>query len=239
MTAAAPPAAPPPKRRSRARRLLRGLSTLLIVLGVLVLVDAGVTLLWQEPLSALYAHQRQNSLAHDLDRLEHRPLASADRAAIARLQDADRRLAYLARSFRRGLEDGQAIGRIRIPTIGVDKVMVQGTGESELMNGPGHYPATPLPGERGTVGVAGHRTTYGAPFRHLDGVHAGDRIELRMPYGTFVYRSVRTRIVPSDALWITRRVGFDELVLSACHPLYSATHRIVVFARLVSESPRG
>lgn len=232
MTAAAP------KRGDRRRRWMRRLSTVLIVLGVLVLADACITLLWQEPLSAIYAHQRQNSLAHDLDRLEHRPLAAVDRSAVARIRNDDGRLLYLARAFRHGLQDGQAIGRIDIPSIGVDKVMVQGTDESALMNGPGHYPATPLPGEHGTVGVAGHRTTYGAPFRHLDGVHVGDRIELRMPYGNFVYRSIRTRIVPSDALWITRRVGFDELVLSACHPLYSATHRIVVFARLVSATLR-
>jgi len=236
MTVAAP--ASPPPRRSRARRFLRRLSTAMIVLGVLVLADAIVTLLWQEPISALYAHQRQNSLRHDLDKLDRQPLASTDRAAIARLQDDSRRLAYLARAFRRGLHDGEAIGRIRIASIGVDKVVVQGTGESDLMNGPGHYPATPLPGAHGTVGIAGHRTTYGAPFRHLDGVHSGDRITVTMPYGTFAYRVQRTRIVPSDALWITDRVGYDRLVLSACHPLYSATHRIVVFARLASERLR-
>jgi sortase A len=237
MSVAAPTS--PPPRRSRARRVLRGLSTAMIVLGVLVLADAITTLLWQEPISHLYASHRQSSLRGDLDRLEHRPLAAVDKAAIARLQDDSRRLAYLARSFGRHLEDGQAIGRIRIPSIGVDMVVVQGTDEGALMNGPGHYPATPLPGAHGTVGIAGHRTTYLAPFRHLDGVHAGDRISVRMPYGTFAYRVERTRIVPSDALWITDRVGYDRLVLSACHPLYSATHRIVVFARLASEHETG
>jgi sortase A len=236
MTAA--PASSPP-RRSLRRRWLRRLANVLIALGALVLADAGTTLLWQEPLSALYADQRQHSLAQDLDRLEHRPLAAADRTAIARLPDPTRRLEYLARAFARQLEDGHAIGRIRIPSIGVEKVMVQGTDEAALRNGPGHYPATPLPGRHGTVGVAGHRTTYGAPFRHLDGVRPGDRIVLAMPYGTFTYRAQRTRIVPSDALWITDRVGYDRLVLSACHPLYSATHRIVVFARLVSARPTG
>jgi sortase A len=232
MTVATPTSSPP--RGGRRRRALRALSTALIVLGVLVLADAGITLLWQEPLSALWAHERQNALSHDLDRLERRPLPNRERVALERLRGTERRLAFAARAFRHGLTDGEAIGRIRIPSIGVAKVMVQGTDESALMNGPGHYPATPLPGEHGTVGVAGHRTTYGAPFRHLDGVRRGDRIVLRMPYGTFTYRSVRTRIVPSDALWITHRVGFDELVLSACHPLYSASHRIVIFARLVS-----
>jgi sortase A len=234
MTATAPETPP----RSRRRRVLRRVANVLIVLGVLVLADACVTLLWQEPLSGLYAKQRQSSLSSALDRLEHRPLAVADRAAIARLADTDRRLAYLARAFARGLEDGQPIGRIRIPSIGVSKVVVQGTDEAALRNGPGHYPATPLPGLHGTVGVAGHRTTYGAPFRHLDGVRRGDTVQLAMPYGTFTYRVQRLRIVPSDALWITRRVGYDRLVLSACHPLYSATHRIVAFARLESATLR-
>ena len=67
-------------------------------------------------------------------------------------------------------------------------MFVEGTGTSDLRKGPGHYPATPLPGERGTVGIAGHRTTYGAPFRHIDrGQARGDRITLTMPYGRFVY----------------------------------------------------
>jgi sortase A len=117
--------------------------------------------------------------------------------------------------------------------------MVEGTGTSDLRLGPGHYPSTALPGRQGTVAVAGHRTTYGAPFRHLDSVHKGDRVELRMPYGDFTYRVERTQIVPSTAVWVVRPVGYDRLVLSACHPLYSAAQRIIVFARLESATPRG
>jgi sortase A len=231
-TAAAP-------RRSRRRRALRGLATALIVVGALLLADACVTLLWQEPVSSLYAHNRQGRLAHRLDTLEHRPLAPVDRRAIATQPDAGGRLAHAARAFARGVEPGDPLGRIRIPSIGVSKVMVEGTDSAQLTSGPGHYPSTPLPGRHGTVAVAGHRTTYGAPFRHIDGVRPGDRVEITMPYGVFTYRAQRTRIVASDAWWITHRVGYDRLVLSACHPLYSATHRIVVFAQLVSAVPRG
>ena len=101
-------------------------------------------------------------------------------------------------------------------------------------NGPGHYPETPLPGARGTVAIAGHRTTYGAPFRRVDRLERGDPIELRMPYGRFTYRVERTRVVAPTATWVTRRVAYDRLVLTACHPLYSAAGRIVVFARLDS-----
>jgi sortase A len=82
------------------------------------------------------------------------------------------------------------------------------------------------------VAIAGHRTTYGAPFRRVDQLERGDRIELRMPYGRFTYVVERTRIVPPTELSVTDRVAFDRLVLSACHPLYSAAKRIIVFAEL-------
>jgi sortase A len=236
MSTAASPARP---RRRGARRALRGFANALIVVGALLLIDAGLALVWQEPLSGLYAHFRQGSLQHDLDRLGHQPLPPVERRAIAHLRDPGRRLAFAARAFARRVQPGDALGRIRLPSIGVSKVMVEGTDAGELREGPGHYPATPLPGRRGTVAVAGHRTTYGAPFRHIDAVRPGDRVEIAMPYGDFSYRVQGTRIVAPTALWVTNRVGYDRLVLSACHPLYSAAQRIVVFARLVRAVPRG
>jgi sortase A len=123
--------------------------------------------------------------------------------------------------------------------MGVSAVVVEGTATGDLSKGPGHYPATPLPGEHGTVGVAGHRTTYGAWFRHIDRLRPADAVQLTMPYGRFTYRVERTRIVAPTALWVTRRVAYDRIILSACNPLYSAAQRIVVFARLVSAVPRG
>jgi sortase A len=110
--------------------------------------------------------------------------------------------------------------------------MVEGTDAPDLRKGPGHYPDTSFPGLPGTVAVAGHRTTYLAPFRDLDKLHRGDTIELRMPYATFVYDYERTRVVTPDSLWVTNDVGYQRLVLSACHPKYSAAKRIVVFAKL-------
>ena len=148
-------------------------------------------------------------------------------------------MAFAARALGRRSEPGDPLGRIRIPSIGVSDVFVEGTGTAELRKGPGHYPATPLPGQRGTVAIAGHRTTYGAPFHNLDDLDRGDRIELVMPYGRFEYRVERSRIVPPTELSVTDRVDHDRLVLSACHPLYSAAQRIVVFAKLVSAEARG
>jgi sortase A len=89
------------------------------------------------------------------------------------------------------------------------------------------------------VAIAGHRTTYLAPFRHVDQLKSGDRITLTMPYGRFTYEIQKTQIVLPTALWVTKSVGYDRLVLSACHPLYSASHRIIVFARLINTEARG
>jgi sortase A len=226
------------RRPVTVRRVLRALSSVLIVTGAILLIDAGVTLLWQEPFSAIYAHFEQKALDGDLTQLEHVPLAPAEQRALDKIPDPGRRLAFRARALERHLSAGDAMGRIVLPAIGVNDVFVQGTDAGDLSKGPGHYPATPLPGERGTVAIAGHRTTYGAPFRHIDGLHPGDRIELRMPYGRFGYRVERTKIVPPTETSVIDRVDHDRLVLSACHPLYSAAKRIVVFARLVTAVPR-
>jgi sortase A len=226
------------RRAVPVRRALRALSSVLIVTGVILLADAGVTLLWQEPVSAVYAHFQQNALGDDLAELERAPLAPAERRALERIPDPARRLAFRARALDRRLKTGQAMGRIAIPAIGVSDVYVQGTEAGDLRKGPGHYPDTPLPGEHGTVAIAGHRTTYGAPFRRVDELEPGDRIELRMPYGRFTYRVERTRIVPPTETSVTDRVDHDRLILSACHPLYSAAKRIIVFARLDQATAR-
>ena len=215
------------------RRFARPLSLALVVVGGLLLADAVATLLWQEPVSALYSRLEQGRLDDKLAKLEGTEPTAVDRRVLSRLGTLDRRLAYAARALNRRTGDGDPLGRIRMPSIGVSSVVVAGTDASSLRMGPGHYPGTPLPGTHGTVAIAGHRTTYGAPFRRLDRLGRGDRIELRMPYGTFVYSVEQRRIVAPTALWVTRRAGYDRLVLSACHPLYSAAKRIVVFARLV------
>jgi sortase A len=213
------------------RRTLRALSTVLIVAGALLLADAALTLLWQEPVSALYGRVQQDKLEGELADIEAAPLAAVDQRALRRL-DGSRRLAFAARALKRRSANGDPLGRIRIPAIGVSDVFVEGTDAGDLRRGPGHYPATPLPGQRGTVAIAGHRTTYGAAFRRVDQLERGDRIELQMPYGRFVYRVEGTRIVPPTEVSVTERVAYDRLVLTACHPLYSAAERIVVFARL-------
>jgi sortase A len=221
------------------RGALRGLSRVLIVTGVLLLIDAGLTVIWQEPLTALYAKIRQDQLGGDLNRLDRTQPTPQEAQALRVIRTDPARIAFLARSLRRHAHDGQAIGRIRIPHIHASYVMVEGTDPAALRKGPGHYPATPFPGMPGTVGVAGHRTTYLAPFNKLDKLRKGDTVELDMPYATVRYAVENTRIVKPTALWVTDPVGYKRLVMTACHPKYSAAKRIAVFARQVSETPRG
>jgi len=231
------PAATPP-RRSRLRRALHALSTVLIVSGALLIADAGLTIVWQEPLSAFYNHLQQNKLSGQLDDdIEALAPTPLEERALRGLPDADSRIAFAARALDRKLKSGQPIGRIHIGAIGVDKVLVEGTTTGVLPKGPGHYPATPLPGAPGTVAFAGHRTTYGAPFRNVDKLEPGDRIELEMPYAKVTYAVERLRIVKPTDTWVTERVKYNRLVLTACHPLYSAAKRIVVFARGVRAEP--
>lgn len=203
----------------------RALGTALVVVGLLVLADAAATLTWQEPLSALRATRAQQRLEAQLRAIELAapPQRVRDRARVAAAAQA------LARSRR----DGQAVAELRIARIGLHAIVVRGTSPADLREGPGLIAGTPLPGQRGTTAIAGHRTTYGAPFRHLDALRRGDAITLRLPYASFRYRVESRRIVAPGDLSVLRRVGHDRLVLSACHPLFSAARRIVVLARLI------
>jgi sortase A len=222
----------------RRRRLLRDTSLVLIISGVLLIADAGVTLLWQEPLTAVIALIKRGQVDKRFLSYRAAPLSVLDRRALGAMKSVQDRVAYLAREERRAIKVGDAIGTIQLPNIGTFTV-VQGTDTSRLEKGPGHYPQTAFPGVGQTVAIAGHRTTYLAPFRHLDSVKPGQKIVLTMRYARFTYNVQYSRIVDPSAWWITRNVGYERLVLSACNPLYSASQRIVVFARLAQFVPLG
>ena len=194
------------------RAVLRFVASVLMVSGVLLIADAAATLLWQEPVSALMAERQQSKLEEAL--VDPPP-----------------------RVLKKKPLPGDAIGRIEIPAIGSDDFVVEGTDTANLRKGPAHYPETPLPGERGTAAIAGHRTTYGAPFRDIDDLRHGNVIRLDMPYGRYVYRIERIKIVDDSDFSVLRKVRYDRLVLSACHPLYSAAQRVVAFARVVRREP--
>jgi sortase A len=122
------------------------------------------------------------------------------------------------------------------PTLDRHYVLVNGDDSGDLRKGPGLYEKTPFPGQGGTTAIAGHRTTYLAPFRHINDLHPGDRIRIEMPYGTYTYAVTGQRIVRPEDVDVVNRPG-PGLVLTACHPVYSAKQRIVVFARQVGFTP--
>jgi sortase A len=220
------------------RRLGHILSIALITAGVVVLADVAVTLAYQEPLSAVYGSVKQGEAESQLKDIEASFPTPRDRRAVAAVKVPRRQIGILADRFAAAAKTGQPIGKIIAPDMdGLDLVMVQGTDTASLEKGPGHYPETPFPGQGGTVGIAGHRTTYLAPFRHIDSMNEGDPIKLQMPYGTFVYKVEKTEVVDPSDVGIVAQVGYERLVLSACHPLYSADQRFVVFAKLVWERP--
>jgi sortase A len=185
----------------------------LALAGIGLLAWVLVTLTWGEPFTAVSQARAQAALRGELEdeagRLPGAP-------AVAPMQP----------------ETGHAFGRLVIPRLDLSTVVVEGTSTGDLARGPGHYPSTSLPGSGRVVAIAGHRTTYGAPFRHIDDLRPGDRIEVRMPYGTYRYAVYATRIVDDRNWSILRPRTFEKLVLTACHPLYSAEQRYVVFARL-------
>lgn len=229
-------------------RVFRILSTALITAGVVILVDVGLTLAWKEPLSSVYGSLRQGEAEDELTRLENRfPSEELLRRALSEEQLADR-VRVLADAFEEEVERGEGIGRILIPRIDLDIVVVEGTDTASLRKGPGHYTLTQaagledqgdgsaFPGQGETMGIAGHRTTYLAPFRRIDEIRPGDEITLQMPYATFTYEVEEHEIVDPNAVEIVEDVGYDRLVLTACHPLYSAAQRYAQFAKLTEIS---
>jgi sortase A len=232
------------------RRLGHILSIALITAGLLVIADVGITLAYQEPLSSIYSSIKQGEKESQLKDLESEFLTKSDVQAIdrakrtkdpkARKKVVSANISQFAQRMAEESKPGDALGRIEAPAMdGLNLVFVQGTDESSLELGPGHYPETAMPGQGKTVAIAGHRTTYLAPFRHIDSMKRGDKITLKMPYGTFIYSVEKTEIVDPSDVGIIHDTGFERLVLSACNPLYSAAQRYIIFARLVHEAAKA
>jgi sortase A len=232
----ASPASAPPAPPSRRRRVKRGLLLFGLLAGLLLITDGLLTIVWQEPITALQQSRDQAALRNDLQGLRKTLAASTPKAPKETAQHRMQRQAAALDGA--GRPAGSAMGSLSIPKIGLKTVFVENTNHDALKRGPGHYKGTVLPGMPGTVGLAGHRTTYGAPFKRVNELKAGSRIIMNMPYGTFTYKVTGWHITtPSDASSLVSHAGQHRLVLTACHPLYSAAKRIVVSARLVSSTP--
>lgn len=218
------------------RKTLKVFGSLLIVAGVLTLAWVVLVWRWEDPFTAAYTHFQQSRLSNTYEQQSaaYRPRVTRGNLASVRRQVADE-----ARTYRRSLHAGEPVGRIRIGRIGLKMVVVQGTDHDSLKKGPGHYAGSALPGEGHLIYVAGHRTTYLAPFAAIDKIRPGDYIRFELPYGTFTYRATRHYIVAATAVNALKDTGTEILRLQACHPRFFATHRYLVDAKLVGLSPRG
>jgi sortase A len=224
-------------RPAPARRLLARLGLVVALLGLAVLLWAATVWIWQDPFTALYTRYEQHRLAgeyaHRVDAF--RPLSSGTTNA-ARLAA----VASAAARYRLASHPGEAMGTIDVPRLGLDRmVLVDGTDESSLERGPGIYRGDYLPGQHQLVYIAGHRTTFLAPFARINELRPGDPITIALPYGRFVYRVTGSRIVAATDLSVLETHNRDELVLQACHPRFFATHRYLAYARLVEVIPTG
>ncbi|MDP6298547.1 MAG: class E sortase [Acidimicrobiales bacterium] len=133
-------------------------------------------------------------------------------------------------------QEGEAIGSIRIPAIDLRWNFVEGISVNDLRKGPGHYPNTPLPGMGGNSAIAGHRTTYGAPFGDIAEISWGDSIFIHATYGDFEYRVIDRFVISPDEMWVIEDQGDNRLTLTSCHPKFSSNQRYVVVAELVSDT---
>ena len=208
-----------------------------MLVGLGLLAWSATVYLWKDPFTTAYTAYEQRRLDSSFDaRLDHwrrTHTASPKIEATRGLPDLRR----VARAYRRLSAEGDALARLEIPKLGLDIVVVNGTDTADLRRGPGRHLATYMPGERELVYVAGHRTTYGAPFSAIDDLRPGDRVLLELPYATLEYRVVGHRIVDDEELSVLRTRHREELALQACHPRFFASQRYIVYARLVRATP--
>jgi len=213
------------------RRLARIAGTLMIVAGVGALAWAFTVWKWEDPFTATLNYFEQRELAESFDgRLEEGRPASAAVSAVGVRSTLPRS----AVKWRRSSKRGDAVARIRIPRLGLTEIVVNGTDDDSLKRGPGRYLGSAMPGEGELVYIAGHRTTYGAPFSKIDKLRKGDRVFMELPYGTFEYVITGHRIVAATETSVLESKGREQLALQACHPRFFATHRYIAYAKPVA-----
>jgi sortase A len=214
----------------RLARVLSGVGRLLIWAGALVLLFVAYQL-WGTNLAEARA---QDDLEDDFAALlESAPTTTTTTTTTA--EEAPEPAPTTTAAPPPPPTEGGAVARLVIPRIGVDKIVVHGVTRDDLKRGPGHFPGTPLPGQPGNAAIAGHRTTYGAPFHRVDELEPGDEILVTTLQGSFRYEVIGTEIVLPTAVEVVGDHGDDRLTLTSCHPKYSARQRIVVSAALAGE----
>jgi sortase A len=202
------------------RRIVRGTGKTLIASGVLILLFVAYQL-WG---TGLHESRAQKDLEGKFAQVAATPttVPSAEAAAETPATTVPPPLV------------GDAIAHIVIPKANVDKIVVEGVGVEDLKKGPGHYPGTPMPGEPGNAAIAGHRTTYGAPFYDLSDLVVGDPIMVTTGVGEFRYEVIDSQVVSPDAVEVLNPTDDNRLTLTTCNPRYSAAERLIISAKLVT-----
>ena len=221
------------------RRLSRIAGTILAVAGLGMLAWVLVVWRWQDPFTALYTHWKQHQLSQTYERRFSQYEPAQLRRNEVSISARTKVIAREARLYRIQSGRGQAIGRIRVPRLQLNMILVNGTDHDSLTKGPGRDRRTYMPGERQLVYIAGHRTTYLAPFAHIERLQSGDAVTLEVPYATFRYRVFKHRIVGAHEMSVLRSHGVEVVELQACHPRFFASQRYIAYARLVRVEPRG
>ena len=216
------------------RRVLRTLGTVLIIAGLGMLAWAFAVWRWEDPFTSLYTAHEQRGLSSGLDErfASYAPVVEPG-------SPGPPDYAAEARRYRKGTDTGEGIGRIDVPRLGVRMVLVYGTDTDSLKRGPGLDPRTFFPGQNRLVYIAGHRTTYAAPFSKIESLRRGDLIHVELPYGTFTYTVTGSRIVAADDLSVLKSKRYEQIALQACHPRFFASHRWITYGRLTKVEPPG
>ena len=203
------------------------LGTLILVIGLGVLAWSATVYLWKDPFTTAYTAYEQRRLETKLDRQFEQWTPGPKPTKPVTMADVRRE----ARRYRLASDEGDAVARLEVPRLDLEAVIVNGTSSGDLRRGPGRHLETSMPGERGLVYVAGHRTTYGAPFSDIDKLRPGDSIFLELPYASLEYKVMSHRVVDDNDLSVLQSGGREELVLQACHPRFFASDRYLVYAR--------
>jgi sortase A len=223
------------------RRVARITGTLMIVAG---LCSIGWVLLvwqWQDPFTALYTKYEQHKLASSFAHrfADYHPPVQARPGSPTSAAAERARVRAAADAYRQALHEGDPVGRMTVPRLGLKAIVVNGTSHDDLTKGPGRDLRTYMPGEGELIYVAGHRTTYLAPFAHIDSLRPGDRVTFELPYASFDYEITGHRVVTANDVAVLRSHHHELLALQACHPRFFATHRWIAYAKLVRVTPRN
>jgi sortase A len=223
------------------RQVLGAVGRALVTVGLLLLLFVAYQL-WG---TGLYTAQAQNDLADQFKQAQSAAVTTTTSPTATTAPSSDDPTVSTTLAPFAAPPEGDGFGRIEIPKIGLNKYVVEGVDVDDLRKGPGHYPSTQMPGHEGNSAIAGHRTTYGAPFGDLDQLAVGDEIKVETVQGAFTYKVTEQLVVDPSQVEVLdptpdpARTGhqLSTLTLTTCNPKYSAEQRLIIKASL--ELPPG